>query len=140
MGQTRRFRDVRRTSGLPRTADIFGPGGHFAFVPKAERQDTVVSPLKVAVSVDWAPAASSAQPLPALVFCPVRRKDDEHFVRTAIAAIRYFLDQDHSVRARSFADILDEHVGDAMHDLFLLSLRQRGLRHFDVSKGHRTSP
>jgi hypothetical protein len=34
--QTRRFRDVRDMSGLPQTADISGPGRHFAFVPKAE--------------------------------------------------------------------------------------------------------
>jgi len=32
-GQTRRFRDVREMSGLPRTADISGPVRHFAFVP-----------------------------------------------------------------------------------------------------------
>jgi hypothetical protein len=37
------------------------------------------------VSVDRAPAVSSAHPLPALVFCPVRGEDDEHFVRTAVA-------------------------------------------------------
>src|SRR5271170_731480 len=87
-----------------------------------------------------APAASGVQSLPALVFCPVRAGDDEHFVRTAVAAIGYLLDQDHSVRARCFAEILDKHVGDTMHNLFLLSLRQRGLRYFDVGKGHRTSP
>ena len=36
MGQTRRFRDVRDMSGLPQTADISGPGRHFAFVPQAD--------------------------------------------------------------------------------------------------------
>jgi hypothetical protein len=35
-GQTRRFRDVRSMSGLPLTADISGPGRHFAKVPEAE--------------------------------------------------------------------------------------------------------
>ena len=35
-GQTRRFRDVRGMSGLPQTADISGPGRHFAFGPKAD--------------------------------------------------------------------------------------------------------
>jgi hypothetical protein len=35
-GQTRRFRDVRARSGLPQTADISGPGQHFAFVPLAD--------------------------------------------------------------------------------------------------------
>jgi hypothetical protein len=35
LGQTRRFRDVRDMSGLPQTADISGPGRHFAFVPIA---------------------------------------------------------------------------------------------------------
>jgi hypothetical protein len=43
-GQTRRFRDVRDMSGLPQTADISGPGRHFAFVPKADiRQQTAGS-------------------------------------------------------------------------------------------------
>src|SRR6476620_3367847 len=32
-GQTRRFRDVRGISDLPPTADISGPGRHFAFGP-----------------------------------------------------------------------------------------------------------
>jgi hypothetical protein len=35
-GQTRRFRDVRDMSGLPQTADISGPGRHFAFVPRPD--------------------------------------------------------------------------------------------------------
>src|ERR1700704_5038487 len=35
VGQSRRFRDVCRMSGLPQTADISGPGRHFAFVPLA---------------------------------------------------------------------------------------------------------
>jgi hypothetical protein len=34
-GQERRFRDVRRVSDLPSTADISGLGQHFAFVPHA---------------------------------------------------------------------------------------------------------
>jgi hypothetical protein len=33
-GQTRRFRDVRLTSGLPPTADIFRVDQHFAFGPR----------------------------------------------------------------------------------------------------------
>jgi hypothetical protein len=33
LGQSRRFRDARDMSGLPQTADISGPGWHFAFVP-----------------------------------------------------------------------------------------------------------
>jgi hypothetical protein len=36
LGQSRRFGDVRRMSGLPQTADISGPSRHFAFVPKAD--------------------------------------------------------------------------------------------------------
>jgi hypothetical protein len=32
-GQTRRLRDVGDMSGLPQTADIAGPGRHFAFGP-----------------------------------------------------------------------------------------------------------
>jgi hypothetical protein len=35
-GQTHRFRDVRDMSGLPQTADISGPGRHFAFVPQSD--------------------------------------------------------------------------------------------------------
>ncbi len=35
-GQTRRFRDVRGMSGLPPTADISGPGRHFAFGPTTD--------------------------------------------------------------------------------------------------------
>jgi hypothetical protein len=33
MGQSRRFGDVRRMSGLPPTADISGHGRHFVSVP-----------------------------------------------------------------------------------------------------------
>jgi len=33
-GQTRRFRDIRVTSGLLQAADVSGPGRHFAFGPK----------------------------------------------------------------------------------------------------------
>jgi hypothetical protein len=36
LGQSRRFGDVRRMSGLPQTADISGPSRHFAFVPGTE--------------------------------------------------------------------------------------------------------
>jgi hypothetical protein len=36
MGRTRRFRDVCGMSGLPLTADISGPGRHFALGPIAE--------------------------------------------------------------------------------------------------------
>ena len=32
---SRRFRDVRRMSGLPPTSDVSGPGRHFAVGPKA---------------------------------------------------------------------------------------------------------
>ena len=39
-GQSRRFRDVRDMSGLPQTADIFGPGRHFAFVPICRHRPT----------------------------------------------------------------------------------------------------
>jgi hypothetical protein len=35
LGHSRRFRDGRGMSGLPQTADISGPGRHFAFVPIA---------------------------------------------------------------------------------------------------------
>ncbi len=35
-GQTRHFRDVCCMSGLPPTADISGPGWHFAFVPTCD--------------------------------------------------------------------------------------------------------
>jgi len=35
-GQTRRFRDVRDMSGLPQTANISGPGRHFALGPIAD--------------------------------------------------------------------------------------------------------
>src|SRR5258708_5918951 len=35
-GQTRRFRDVRLMSGLPPTADVSGPGRHFAFGPESD--------------------------------------------------------------------------------------------------------
>jgi hypothetical protein len=36
LGQTRRFREVGGMSGLPLTADISGPGRHFAFGPTAD--------------------------------------------------------------------------------------------------------
>jgi len=36
LGQARRFRDVRFTSGLPPTADISGTGWHFAFGPRGD--------------------------------------------------------------------------------------------------------
>src|SRR4030088_2285310 len=36
MGHSRRLGLVGDMSGLPQTADISGPGRHFAFVPKAE--------------------------------------------------------------------------------------------------------
>ena len=36
LGQARRFRDVRLTSGLPPTADISGTGWHFAFGPQPD--------------------------------------------------------------------------------------------------------
>jgi hypothetical protein len=35
LGQTRRFRDVRRMSGLRLGPDVYRPSRHFAFVPKA---------------------------------------------------------------------------------------------------------
>src|SRR5258705_13824256 len=44
-GQTRRFRDVRGMSGLPQTADISGPGRHFAFGPIADLPATGVAQL-----------------------------------------------------------------------------------------------
>jgi hypothetical protein len=36
VGQTCRSRDVCRMSDLPQTADIYGPGRHFAFGPLAD--------------------------------------------------------------------------------------------------------
>jgi hypothetical protein len=41
LGQTRRFRDVRGMSGLSPTADISGPGRHFAFGPNADIRQAV---------------------------------------------------------------------------------------------------
>ena len=35
VGQTRRFPDVRRMSGLPPSSDVSGAGRHFAFGPRA---------------------------------------------------------------------------------------------------------
>ena len=53
MGQTRRLRDVRDMSGLPQTADISGPGRHFAFVPKAEVEaHPVNSAVRIRVAFD----------------------------------------------------------------------------------------
>jgi hypothetical protein len=45
LGQTRRFCDVRGMSGLTPTADISGPGRHFAFVPIADLPATGVAQL-----------------------------------------------------------------------------------------------
>ena len=36
LGQTRRFPDVRRMSGLPPSSDVSGAGRDFAFGPEAE--------------------------------------------------------------------------------------------------------
>ncbi len=49
LGQTRRFRDARRMSGLPPTADISGASRHFAFGPNrtslSEHASSGVEPL-----------------------------------------------------------------------------------------------
>jgi hypothetical protein len=45
LGQSRRFRDVRRMSGLPQIADISGPGRHFAFGPQADIADASIQGL-----------------------------------------------------------------------------------------------
>ena len=47
LGHSRRFRDVRRMSGLPRTADISGAGRHFAFGPKSEVSTLKLEPKPV---------------------------------------------------------------------------------------------
>ena len=64
-GQTRRFRDARRMSGLPPTADIFGAGRHFAFGPIRD----IVAPFRPDVRVaatsghPWAGWAMSGNPV-----------------------------------------------------------------------------
>ena len=49
LGQTRRFREVCDTSGLPQTADISGPSRHFAFGPIAD----TAKPLDHLVVAVW---------------------------------------------------------------------------------------
>ena len=46
-GQTRRFRDARRRSGLPPTSDIFRLGRHFAFGPSADVTTLLAESLPV---------------------------------------------------------------------------------------------
>jgi hypothetical protein len=57
LGQSRRFRDVRSMSGLPQTADISGPGRHFAFVPTADMQH---ASQRVESTVIWRRGAMGA--------------------------------------------------------------------------------
>jgi hypothetical protein len=52
-GQTRRFRDVCGTSGLSQTADISGPGRHFAFGPLSDINDEPTIELTYARQSDF---------------------------------------------------------------------------------------
>jgi 2-iminobutanoate/2-iminopropanoate deaminase len=64
LGQTRRFRDVRDMSGLHPTADISGPGWHFAFVPTRDlaQVDNAVGSLRRPLFSLLAPGYAQQRP------------------------------------------------------------------------------
>jgi hypothetical protein len=76
LGHSRRFRDVRDMSGQPQTADISGPGRHFAFVPLS---DITLAPRTIEDRTPWRPAridpliAASKAGVPSLVIRLVQR-------------------------------------------------------------------
>src|SRR4051794_20711125 len=71
---------------------------------------------------------------------PISIRHGKHLIGPRISAIEHLLNEDHCVRTRALAEIVDEHRSGAMDQLLLLRFVEGGLRQLEICEGHILSP